>query len=123
VRSTERTTEADDGHVIRKCRLEAETTAFFASRKSVGDSNCRVTVTVGCNVTTSFELELPQGDSNVTVYPYTGTGLLSERLFRVGDPSSLCNQRKCRRAVRGWLRSSIYVPTKQSGRRSSPTAL
>ena len=119
----ERTIEADDGHVIRKCRLEAETTAFFASRKSIGDSNCRVSVTVGCDVTTSFEVELPQGDSNMTVYPYTGTDLLSERLFYVGDPSSLCNQWKCWHAVRGWLRSSIYIPTKQSGRRSSPTAL
>ena len=88
----ERTIEADDGHVVRKCRLEAETTAFFASRKSIGDNNCRVTVTVGCDVTMLFELKLPQGDSNMTMYPYTGTGLLSKRLFCVGDPSSLCNQ-------------------------------
>ena len=108
----ERTIEADDGHVVRKCHLEAETTAFFASRKSVGDNNCRVTVSVGCDVTMSFDLELSQGDSNMTVYPYTGTGLLSKRLFRVRDPSSLCNQWKCLRAVRGWLRSSIYDPTK-----------
>ena len=49
--------EADDDHDVRKCHLEAETTAFFASRKSVGDSNCRVTVTVGCDVTMLFELK------------------------------------------------------------------